>query len=104
MGLGMTMCKEVPSPIPLSHPKKVGGDSLLGDCRVEGFHILTSTPLPKIPPKYQTSSVRWSLFFSTVPPGKNKRMLAKKPHTARGMRDHPRHLAQEPVHMLGQAS
>jgi hypothetical protein len=63
--------------------------------------VLTRTPLPIMPPKYQTSSDRLLLLFITFPPGKNKRMLARKPSTARGMRVPPRHLAQLPVHMLG---
>lgn len=62
---------------------------------------LTKTPLPNIPPKNQTSSERWSLLSITFPPGKNNRMLAKKPNKARGMRVPPRHLAQPPVHMSG---
>ena len=67
-----------------------------GDFKVS---LLTKTPLPNIPPKYQTSSERWSLSSITFPPGKNSRMLARRPNTARGMRVPPRHLAQLPVHM-----
>lgn len=66
--------------------------------------LLTKTPLPNIPPKNQTSSERWSLLSITLPPGKNNRMLAKKPNKARGMRVLPRHLAQPPVHMVGESS
>lgn len=60
------------------------------------------TPLPNIPPQKKTSWERCSLLSITFPPGKNSRMLARKPNTARGMRVPPRHLAQPPVHMLGQ--
>lgn len=63
--------------------------------------LLTKTPLPRIPPKYQTSSERWLLSSITFPPGKNSRIFARRPNTARGMRVPPRHLAQPPVHMLG---
>lgn len=62
---------------------------------------IIKTPLPTIPPKYQTSSERWLLSSITLPPGKNKRIFARRPNTARGMRVPPRHLAQLPVHMLG---
>lgn len=78
--------------------KKIGWKSLGGDVKVS---LLTKTPLPNIPPKYQTSSERWSLLSITFPPGKNSRMLARRPNTDRGMRVPPRHLAQLPVHMLG---
>lgn len=62
---------------------------------------IIKTPLPNIPPKYQTSSERWLLSSTTFPPGKNNRIFASKANTARGMRVPPRHLAQPPVHMLG---
>lgn len=62
---------------------------------------IIKTPLPSIPPKYQTSSERWLLSSITFPPGKNNRIFARRPNTARGMRVPPRHLAQPPVHMLG---
>lgn len=50
---------------------------------------IIKTPLPNIPPKSQTSSERWSLLSITFPPGKNSRMLARKPNTVRGMRVPP---------------
>lgn len=62
---------------------------------------IIKTPLPSIPPKYQTSSERWLLSSTTFPPGKNSRIFARTPNTARGMRVPPRHLAQPPVHILG---
>lgn len=62
--------------------------------------LLTRSPLPRIPPKYQTSSERCSLLSITFPLGKNNRMFARTPNTMRGMRVPPRHLAQPPVHML----
>lgn len=71
---------------------------LRGNVRVS---LLTKTPLPNIPPKYQTSSERWLFSSTTFPPGKNNRIFARRPNTARGMRVPPRHLAQPPVHMLG---
>lgn len=61
--------------------------------------ILTSTPEPKIPPKYQTSSEILSLT-SIVPPGKNKRILARTHSIVKGMRVTPTHLAHPPQHIF----
>lgn len=68
-----------------------------GSVRID---VLTSTPDPNIPPKYQTSSVMWSFCSATFPPGKNSKMLATVHSTAKGISVVPRHLAQLPVHMF----
>lgn len=71
-----------------------------GKGRNAWIYVLTSKPDPAIPPKYQTSSVMYSFFSTTLPPGKNNKMLASVHSTASGIRVAPRHLAQSPVHMV----
>lgn len=61
--------------------------------------ILTRTPDPRMPPKYQTCSVMCS-FFAGFPPGKKSRMLHSTHTIDRGIRLIPRHLAKLPEHIL----
>lgn len=61
--------------------------------------VLTSTPDPSTPPKYQTSSVMWSLS-TDVPPGKKSRMLQSTHTMLSGIKVIPRHLAKLPEHIL----
>lgn len=63
------------------------------------FNILTNTPDPRIPPKYQTSTVMCSLS-TEFPPGKKSRMLHSTHTIDRGIRLIPRHLAKLPEHIL----
>lgn len=63
------------------------------------FIVLTSTPDPRIPPKYQTCSVIFS-FSTDVPPGKKSKMLHSIHTMDRGSRLMPRHLAKPPEHIL----
>lgn len=60
---------------------------------------LTSTPDPRIPPKYQTCLVMCSLSM-TFPSGKKSRMLHSTHMIAKGSRLIPRHLAKPPEHIL----
>lgn len=63
------------------------------------FIVLTSTPDPNMPPKYQTCTVIWSLS-TDFPPGKKSRMLHSTHTIDRGIRVIPRHLAKPPEHIL----
>lgn len=63
------------------------------------FIVLTSTPDPTIPPKYQTCTVILSLS-TEVPPGKKSKMLHSTHTIDRGSRLIPRHLAKPPEHIL----
>lgn len=60
---------------------------------------LTTMPEPKIPPKHHTSVEIFS-GFTTCPPGKNSKILARTHNTIRGMITVPRHFAQLPQHMF----
>lgn len=68
-------------------------------CQCWHFKVLTSTPDPRMPPKYQTSSVICSLS-TEVPPGKKSRMLHSTHTINRGIKLIPRHLAKLPEHIL----
>lgn len=63
------------------------------------FIVLTSTPDPTIPPKYQTCTVILSLS-TEVPPGKKSKMLHSTHTIDRGSRLIPKHLAKPPEHIL----
>lgn len=93
----VNIANRFPQPSLPQHPQQ----SLFFRPRNTSAGKIIKTPLPRIPPKYQTSSERWLLSSITFPPGKNSRIFARRPNTARGMRVPPRHLAQPPVHMLG---
>lgn len=69
-------------------------------CQCCNFNVLTSIPDPRIPPKYQTSFVIWSLLVAGFPPGKKSRMLHSKHTIDRGISVIPRHLAKLPEHIL----
>lgn len=61
--------------------------------------MLTSTPDPRMPPKYHTCSVMCSLS-TDFPPGKKSRILHSTQTTDRGSRLIPRHFAKPPEHIL----
>lgn len=93
----VNIANRFPQPLLPQHPQQ----SLFFRPKNTSAGKIIKTQLPNIPPKNQISWERWSLSSITFPPGKNNRMLARKPKKARGMRVPPRHLAQPPVHILG---
>lgn len=60
---------------------------------------LTNTPDPRMPPKYQTSSVMLALS-TEFPPGKKRRMLQRTQTIERGSRVIPKHFAKPPEHIF----